>query len=138
MVRPTTEIPKHWIGLLQEKHGWDADYFRYLSDIFFAHYWVIKNVRQIEDKNGEALLVFNINKLHKSSRFKDSKRERVTMALNALIHWQICSEPFKLITGRWRPQLVCRVESNYLPETDSDIETIHNSWLQGWYSRAAS
>ncbi len=138
MVRPITEIPKHWIGLLQEKHGWDAAYFHSLSDMFFAHRWIAKNAKNIEAENGETSLVFSINKLHKSSRFKDSKKERVIEALRPLIHWRICSEPFKLTNGHWRPQVVCRVEPNHLPETDSDIETVHNSWLQGWYSQAVS
>ena len=72
MARPILEIPKPWIGLLHEKHGWDAAYFHYLSDMFFAHRWIAKNARSIEAENGKTSLVFSINKLHKSSRFNGS------------------------------------------------------------------
>ena len=137
MSKSIKEIPQVWIGLLQEKHGRDAEYFSYLSDIFFAHRWIIRNCKLIQE-NLESSLVFNINKLHNSSRFKDSKRERVITAIEALIYWRICSKPFKLPGGRCRRQLVCRIKDGYLPMTDVDIETIHEAWLRGWYSHAAS
>jgi hypothetical protein len=128
MPKEILELAPHHIEAFLAQ-GKDMEYIKRLDDVLYVHKWAIENMQDLEIRRWTNIKIFSVNDLHKSGRFKNSKKTRVDTALQTLVEWQVLDEPFKQENGKGRPAILCHVNPYWLPDADHTIEQLHEGWI---------
>jgi hypothetical protein len=135
MPRKLFELEPQQAKDLKDKAAFSDEHLKTLDDLFYISRWIDSNFKLLEF-DGQQARVFNLNTLHKTARFKNSKKGRIDAALKFAAQWSICSEPFLHPNDKGPPSMLCRINPEFKPVSTDALKKWQQKsvdWLMEQY-----